>query len=420
MGKPARSQPVLSASAFLQRCAVQVRYTKGGSLGKWYSHGSYIGRESKERDPQGRAAGFGSQGEGVPIAATVAGWRKEQDEIFFRVIVSPERGDRMDLEAHTREVLASAERDLGTKLEWVAVAHYNTDHPHVHVVLRGRDENGSPLFLPREYVREGFRRRAEEAATNQLGYRQESDFVEVQRREVSQMRYTGLDRKLKGRASFEGDRWRVPIGESRSGSPLEAATERYLHGRLESLERMGLAARAGGEWFLEGGFEESLRTMQKTQDRLKMTAEQGVLASDRRLPFRVLRMPDLDRIEGRVLVTGQEESSGQNYVLVESIRGEVIQIPQVREFIELRQQGRFQAGSYLRLMAQRDPQGKWWFEAQDLGDAHSLVTDPAFLQENAARLLGEMPEGWSGWLGELRQAALATAPARRRSTAFGR
>ena len=420
MGKPTRAPSVPRTQIFLQRCAVQVRYTKGGSIGKWYSHGSYIGRESKERDPQGRALGFGSQSEMVPIAATVARWRKERDEIFFRVILSPERGDQMDLEAHTREVLASAERDLGTKLEWAAVAHYNTDNPHVHVVLRGRDENGSMLFLPREYVREGFRRRAEEAATNQLGYRHENDILEMQRREVSQMRYTGLDRKLKDRAHFEVDRWRVQIAESRSSSPLEAATDLHLRWRLESLERMGLAARAGRDWLVDAGFEESLRTMQRAHDRLKMTAEHGVLASDRRLPFRVLRMPDLDRIEGRVLVTGQKEISGQNYVLVESIRGEVVQIPQVREFIELRQQGHFKAGSYLRLMAQHDPKEKGGFEAQDLGDAHSLVTDPAFLHENAARLVGEMAEGWSGWLGELRQAALATAPARRRHSTPGR
>jgi hypothetical protein len=104
MGKHARPKPVPLTKAFLQRCAVQIRYTKSGSVGKWYSHGSYIGRESKKRDERGRALGFGSAGDSVSIAATVAGWRKEQDETFFRVILSPERGDRMDLEAHTREV----------------------------------------------------------------------------------------------------------------------------------------------------------------------------------------------------------------------------------------------------------------------------------------------------------------------------
>lgn len=420
MGKHARPKPIPQAKAFLQRCAVQVRYTKGGTVGKWYSHGSYIGRESKDRDAQGCALGFGSGIEPIPIAPTVAGWRKEQDEMFFRVILSPERGDRMDLEAHTREVVASAERDLGTKLEWVAVAHYNTDNPHVHVVVRGKRDDGSPLFIPREYVKEGLRKRAEEAATNQLGYRQESDILDVQRREVSQMRYTGLDRKLKSRAAFEVDRWRIQAIEPRSSSTLERATELHLRLRLESLERMGLASRAGGDWLIDGDFEKSLRTMQKTHDRLKITAEHGVLASDRRLPFRVLRSADITQIEGRVLVTGQDEASGRNYVLLESIRGEVVQIPQVREFEELRQHGGLKAGSYLRLNAQRDQAGKPRFNAVDLGDAMTLLSDQAFLSENAARLLSEMPEGWGGWLGNLRGAAFQITTARHRNIGIGR
>ena len=420
MGRHARPKPIPQAKAFLQRCAVQVRYTKGGTVGKWYSHGSYIGRESKNRDAQGRALGFGSGGEHIPIAPTVAGWRKEQDEMFFRVILSPERGDRMNLEAHTREVMTSAERDLGTKLEWVAVAHYNTDNPHVHVVIRGKRDDGSPLFIPREYVKEGFRKRAEEAATNQLGYRQESDILDVQRREVSQMRYTGLDRKLKSRASFEVDRWRLQAIEPRSPSAFDRATELHLGFRLESLERMGLARRAGGDWLLDGDFEKSLRIMQKTHDRLKITAEHGVLASDRRLPFRVLRSEDITHIEGRVLVTGQDEMSGRNYVLVESIRGEVVQIPQVREFIELRQRGALKAGSYLCMTAQRDSTGKLHFDAADLGDAMMLLSDQAFLSENAARLVTERPEGWGGWLGHLRGSALQATAARNRNTGLSR
>jgi type IV secretory pathway VirD2 relaxase len=419
MGKYAKRKPVSQGKAFLQRCAVQVRYTKGGSVGKWYSHGSYIGRESKDRDAQGRALGFGSSGEHIPVAATVAGWRKEQDAMFFRVILSPERGDCIDLEAHTREVMASAERDLGTKLEWVAVAHYNTDNLHVHVVVRGKRDDGSPLFIPREYVKEGLRKRAEEAATDQLGYRQESDILDVQRREISQMRYTGLDRKLKSRGSFEVDRWRIQPGEPRSPSNLDRATELHLRLRLESLERMGLARRAGADWLIDGDFENSLRTMQKTHDRLKITAEHGVLASDRRLLFRVLRTAEIAQIEGRVLVTGQDETSGRNYVLVESIRGEVLQIPQVKEIVELRRRGGLQAGSYLRMTGQRDAAGKPYFEIADLGEARLLLSDQAFLSQNASRLVMEMPEGWSGWLGNLRESALQTA-ARQRAISLGR
>src|SRR6476659_5500137 len=55
------------------------------------------------------------------------------DRHHFRFIVSPEDAqDLTDLRAFTRELMADAERDLGTTLDWIAVDHWNTDNPHVH------------------------------------------------------------------------------------------------------------------------------------------------------------------------------------------------------------------------------------------------------------------------------------------------
>jgi type IV secretory pathway VirD2 relaxase len=34
------------------------------------------------------------------------------------------------------------ENDLGTDLEWIAVAHHNTEHPHLHMVIRGVGSDG--------------------------------------------------------------------------------------------------------------------------------------------------------------------------------------------------------------------------------------------------------------------------------------
>jgi hypothetical protein len=220
---------------------------------------------------------------------------------------------------------------------------------------------------------------------------------------------------LKSRATFEVDRWRLHVGEPRSASNVDTATELHLRLRLENLKRMGLLTRAGNDWLLDGDFETSLRTMQKTHDRLKITAEHGVLASDRRLPFRVLRTADIEGIEGRVLVTGQDEASGRNYVLVESIRGEVVQVPQVREIVDLRQHGHLKAGAFVRIVAQHDPTGKLAFDIKDLGDATALLSDTNFLNANAAQFVTDMPEGWSGWLGELRRAALQTSQTRKRN-----
>jgi hypothetical protein len=88
------------------------------------------------------------------------------------------------------------EDDLGTGLEWTAVAHHNTEHPHVHVVVRGRREGGDALRLRRQYVQSGIREIAGDLCTRQLGYRTELDAAEAERREITEARFTSLDRRL--------------------------------------------------------------------------------------------------------------------------------------------------------------------------------------------------------------------------------
>jgi type IV secretory pathway VirD2 relaxase len=100
--------------------------------------------------------------------------RCEDDRHHFRFIVSPEDAAEMtELRGFTRELMADAEHDLGTKLDWVAVDHWNTDNPHVHVLVRGRADNDEDLVISRGYMSRGFRARAEERVTLELGPRSE-------------------------------------------------------------------------------------------------------------------------------------------------------------------------------------------------------------------------------------------------------
>ena len=65
--------------------------------------------------------------------------RCEDDRHHFRFIISPEDATEMDsLRTFTRELMSDVERDLDSRLDWVAVDHWNTDNPHVHVLVRGR------------------------------------------------------------------------------------------------------------------------------------------------------------------------------------------------------------------------------------------------------------------------------------------
>eukprot|EP01031_Cornospumella_fuschlensis_P045401 gene45401-55552_t len=123
--------------------------------------------------------------------------RGREDRHQFRFIVSPEDAEQLDdLRIYTRHLMARMEAELGTRLDWVAVDHWNTDNPHTHVVLRGKDDTGKDLIISRDYIAEGMRRRAAELATEWLGPRTELEIQRAMQREVNQERWTGLDRTL--------------------------------------------------------------------------------------------------------------------------------------------------------------------------------------------------------------------------------
>jgi type IV secretory pathway VirD2 relaxase len=92
-------------------------------------------------------------------------------------------------------------RELGdgadlSALEWAAVNHHDTGHPHVHIVVRGVDARGREVRLDREYISNGLRFRTQELATLELG--PGTDLEARQAR--TQERYTSLDRELERRA----------------------------------------------------------------------------------------------------------------------------------------------------------------------------------------------------------------------------
>src|SRR5207253_6495970 len=147
-------------------------------------------------DQSKKGFGFDSFDQSIPIAATLAQWQSSGDPRLFKIIISPEFGDRLDLEKLTRELMERMEVDLGTKLQWVATIHDNTQYPHVHVALRGARDDGRGLRLDRDYVKNGIRANAQDAATAQIGYRTQLDAQEAQRRETDQKRFTSLDRIL--------------------------------------------------------------------------------------------------------------------------------------------------------------------------------------------------------------------------------
>lgn len=217
--------------------------------------------------------------------------------------------------------MADMERDLDTRLDWVAVDHFNTDNPHSHIVLRGKDEPDKDLVIARDYISHGIRERASELLTLELGPVSEQQIQQGYAREVNQERFTRLDREILSQA--EGG-----VVDLRHDPKGDFA--RFKHtlkiGRLQKLERMGLAEPAGAKrWRLASGLEASLRDMGTRGDIIRtMHREMRAAGVDRASADHAIFDPSQPnaRIVGRVIARGlSDELNDRHYLIVDGIDG---------------------------------------------------------------------------------------------------
>jgi type IV secretory pathway VirD2 relaxase len=409
---------------YSQRVSVRVTYANNKNAGQWKAHGTYIARDSATREGTSSRSGFDATRADVNIAALLDAWQKAGDERIFKIIVSPEFGERMNLKDQTRNLIKLMENDLGTPLQWVAATHFNTEHPHVHIALRGRDQAGAPLRLPRDYIRSGIRTHAEHLATEALGFRTERDADDAQRREIDLNRYTGLDRIIQRCNDKQSPSFLITTD---TASPRLSQRERILQqnlaARLAHLEKMGLARSiVPQEWTVQSDFESVLRTLQRSSDRQKMLAAHGALLSDPRLPFEITDIRKLRLVEGRVLLHAEDEGSGRPYLLLEGTDAKIHLIYHTDSIEEARRTGKLAVNNFVRLekrFAERVPR----IEVSDYGAANALLQNPGFFTKQAqlSGRRGVVGDGdvWGGWLGQY-YARLQTSIEIRRAPEKGR
>lgn len=242
--------------------------------------------------------------------------RGSEDRHQFRFIVSPEDAEQIgDLRSYTRQLMARMEADLGTGLEWVAVDHWNTDNPHTHIVLRGKDDNGKDLIISRDYIAEGMRMRASTLATEWLGPRTELEIQQTRLREVEQERWTTLDRILMCERADDG---RIYI--ERFAAPRLQSQRQMLIGRLQRLTRMGLASEPqSGIWQIHADAKATLRVMGERGDIIR-TMQRTMNGKPREL---MVFQPDKgDFLVGRVAGKGlADELYDKGYLVVDGLDG---------------------------------------------------------------------------------------------------
>src|SRR2546427_2044276 len=329
-----------------QRSTVKASYARNGGSASWAAHGTYLAREGAQREG-GKGRGFGAERERMDLTATLRGWQRAGDARLWKFIVSPEHAERLDLKAHTRALVSQMERDLGTRLEWVAIDHYNTDNPHMHLLVRGRDARGQALQIHPDYLKQGIRRRSQDLATQVLGYRSEREIVQSRGRTAERIQFTDLDRAL---IRHGGTRRLVTIDGPPPKSPTAGAFRQQELRRLQVLEGLGLAEKVGARtWRLSAQLETALRQAQLSGDIIKARPRHQARLSDPRLPVTVTRIEAGTVITGRVIGTGlADELRDQRYLLVES-RARLHYIPQPAAVQRARGRGQLRIGDVVTL-----------------------------------------------------------------------
>ena len=264
-----------------------------------------VGREGEPGQP------YGPTTDRADLGAFEA--RGREDRHQFRFIVSPEDAEQLDgLRRYTRTLMQRMEADLGTRLDWVAVDHWNTDNPHTHIVLRGRDDTGKDLVISHDYIAHGMRERAAGLATEWLGPRTEREIQQGLQHEVTKERWTNLDRTLQREAQ---------AGTIRLERLQQDHRRALLIGRLQQLQRMGLAeSQTTGEWTLRPDVEPVLRALGERGDIVR-TMQRAMHGMSREL---ALSDPggDAPPVIGRVAgkgVVGEWHDHG--YLVVDGIDG---------------------------------------------------------------------------------------------------
>lgn len=314
----------LSARSFKpgrRRVVVKARFTRfaNGSIASARAHLRYIQRDgvTREGDPGALYSADTDHADGKAFLSEAEGDRHQ-----FRFIVAPEDSAQMsDLKPFIRDLMKQAEKDLGTRLDWVAVDHFNTGHPHTHIVVRGKDELGADLVIARDYLSHGLRERAQDLIALELGPETQHELDKKITAEIDADRFTRIDRSLIN----DTDMGILTISSS-SDQNQEYLTHRM--GRLRKLESMGLADELKpGVWKIAERTESTLRQLGERGDIIKtmhrVLKEAGIDRGAADYSVFDASKPGL-KVTGKIVAMGlSNELQDQHYVVVDGTDGKL-------------------------------------------------------------------------------------------------
>jgi type IV secretory pathway VirD2 relaxase len=322
------------------------------SPGALRAHIGYLQRDGVARDdsPGKLFSAAEDEADGRAFAE-----RCKDDRHHFRFMVSPDDARELDnLRTFTRELMDRASRDLGTRLDWVAIDHWNTEHPHVHVLVRGRADDGKDLLISRDYISVGLRARAGDFVTRELGPRSELETRQRLGEEVTAERWTRLDRVLAREAGAADGVIDLRPDQAAAGDPLRE----IRLGRMRNLERLGLAEPAGpARWILAADAEQRLRDLGERGDIIKRLHKFLKKDGATRAPssWALEGESHGEPITGRLIARGLDDELGCTaFAVVDGIDGRVHHL----KFLDIDMAGDGPIGGIVELRRFEDARGR--------------------------------------------------------------
>jgi type IV secretory pathway VirD2 relaxase len=254
--------------------------------------------------------------------------RGRGDRHQFRFIVAPDDATEMaDLRGFTRDLMRQTELDLATRLDWIAVDHHKTDHPHTHIIVRGVLDDGRILNIAGDYIAHGVRHRASELVTRELGHQSEIELQSKLQNEVEAERLTRLDKALLTEQREQGV---IDLRPGEGATFLVRENRNLMIGRVKHLERYGVATELEpGRWALSERAEQVLKDLDHRTEvinTIHRALTKTGLAEGRGVgQFALHGEGSGQKIVGRVLAKGLagDEMGERVHLIVDGIDGRV-------------------------------------------------------------------------------------------------
>jgi hypothetical protein len=264
----------------------------------------YLVREGTERDGS-RAKLYGTD---------IEEYRENMADRNYRIFLSPQP-DKVDLTALTEKFVRKLEASTGYRLYWQAANHYNTAHPHAHLLINGKDKNGKEVEFPRDVVKTFMREYARDICTAQIGPRTRKDLEAEKERELTAGRFISLDKKIK----------ELCAGTFRVNLDGEKKDRERVLARLTYLQKLKLCVYKDGGYKLSPRWEENLKANGRYNSFLEA---RGIL---RHSPPSSLRLySGLEgAVTGRVIKVYRTDgdASDNHAVVLEGINGRAYFVP---------------------------------------------------------------------------------------------